>query len=209
MFKKQGIAVVDLETLGRFSDAVVCTLGLTVIPKSDVKTIAEMSVEEGFKYCLENTLSLKFDIRAQFLAGRKIEKKVREEFWDKQPMEIRTAALKPSEDDHEVTTLFKSVEEFLRSKNFHWRDVAFTDRQFFDMSKLEHIHQCTLGSTDYVPWDHREYVELSQLFRILADCRYGGIRPEDLNPEIFKYHISSHDAALDMVRLCKVIAPGI
>ena len=210
MFKKPAIAVLDLETVGKYQDAVVCTLGLTLLDTQDIKTLSEiLDIKKAMDYALANTLYLKLNVSSQRELGRSVDKKVLSEFWLNQPQDIRDAALKPSADDISLKDMFVKIEEFIRSKNLLWSDVAFTDRMFFDLSKLEHIHQVTLGNQERVPWNTREYVELSQFFTLMIDCRYGGIQPKELDPEVFKYHMSNYDAALDMVRLSRVIGSAI
>lgn len=182
------LAVIDLETIGRWSNACILSLGLTVAKYTDKDITFERLVSEG--------LYLKFDLREQIANGRTKDNKTIE-WWKKQKAESR-AVLNPSPQDISIYTLDKHIEKFFRDRNINMKKVDFYDRKCFDINKIQYVYEEELGY-ETVPWNYISEFELATAMRFLGFDRYGGIKAETYPGVI--YHHALHDAALDHLRL--------
>lgn len=90
---------------------------------------------------------------------------------------------------------------FFADRGIDPKKVDFYDRNMFDMTKIQHIFEETLG--EQVFWDYTAKFEFATALRFLGKDRYGGMRPEDFPGAI--YHQPLHDAAMDHCRILKAL----
>lgn len=191
MYYNKHLAVLDLETLGKFSDAVILSLGLTV-SKYDDKHLS-------FQDLKDNGLYIKFNIKEQLNKGRKIDQDVLD-FWYKQDVKAKSV-LNPSDEDVSLYSVVDIIEEYFKSINLSMKKVDLYDRKSFDIAKLQCI--CERDLKCDVPWDYRNDYELATAFRFMGYDRYGNLDIRDIPGAM--YHHALDDAACDHLRLLKCL----
>lgn len=201
-YRKQKIASVfiDTETLGKWDDAVILTIGLTFIKDKDNHS-TDMN-ELYSKLLKENSIEFKLDVRSQVEAGRKIEQGVFD--WWKTQGDSAKCILKPLPDDIKVVNIFDVISAWLITNGLTWQTVRFFDRNAFDMKKLQHLFEVTLNLGKYPPWDYQDVWEIATLLNFMDDGRYGFMPPKEFNHPEFIYHSAKCDAALDAIRFIKM-----
>lgn len=190
---KTHMAVLDTETLAKFDDAVILSLGMVVVPYDNFGT-------EFLDILKAPGLELKFDVRDQIKTyGRKTEASTIA-WWKKQDAEAKKV-LTPCDADVPLEYLPTALDAFIKSTGLDWKQIDLYDRNSFDIKKLQHIYEMNLGKK--TPWDYQACWEIATTLKFLGFDRYGGVRPADVPGMI--YHNALHDAALDAYRILKAL----
>lgn len=188
-YEKTHIAVVDLETLAKFDDAVILSLGMVVAPYDHFGT--------EFPDLLKcPSLKIKFNVKEQIQKYGRVTSKSTIDFWQKQNEDAR-AVLKPSDEDVSIDQLPALLQGFITENGLDWRNIDFFDRNAFDIKKMSHIFEINLGMK--TPWDYQACWEIATALKFLGFDRYAGIHPSKVPGMI--YHNAHHDAVLDLHRM--------
>lgn len=196
---------IDLETLGKWDNSIILSLGITVL--KDQVSLPANNLEAYSKLVKEHTAEFKFDIKEQYGLGRRHDKSTLE-WWQGQG-ESAKRILVATNQDHSVRELFHLVEAFLLSHNLSWKQLRWFDRNSFDMTKLQHLHDVTLGQGSNPPWDYQQVWEIATFLKFcsMTESRYGTIDPYKFEHPEFIYHSAGCDAALDALRFYRVFHP--
>lgn len=193
-------AVIDSETLARYDDAIVLSLGVV---------IADIDKDYTFDQLVnEQSLFLRFDAVEQAKRGRVREKRTLE-WWltDKSVSDAarRKSLTTPPETPYTALEDIGSlVSLFCREKGAEPRGIMWFDRNAFDFKKIQHIIEITCGQIDQEPWHYHHTTEIVSFFRGCGITdRYAGVKPGDY-PQMV-YHDPVHDSVLDFLRLQKVL----
>lgn len=195
---KEASAFIDLETLGKWDTSVLLSLGITVIMDK------ELGKNITFSHLMTQSKEFKLDIVDQKARGRTVDTEVFD-WWRKQGESAKRVLL-PQPDDIKVDVLFQSVEAWLEGYGLTWKTVRIFDRNFFDMPKLQHLNEVTLGNGSRPPWDYKDKWGIETFLKYNSDeqSRYGHIDPEAFTDPEFIYHNAACDAALDALRFNEV-----
>lgn len=188
------VAVLDTETLSRWDDAVILTVGLTCVPAE------EMFKPHDYDYFVDNSRTLKLSVADQLGYGRKVEEDTLA-FWERQgPEAAHILTPKPSD-----LTLAQFDEEFTAWVGNKW-DLEIWQRNSFDMPKLQHIYEINLRKK--APWHTQQVWGVETALRLNSqhNDRYGAINPKTFEHPRFVYHDAACDAALDAYRLNLVLS---
>lgn len=185
------VGFVDFETAGLYDDAVVLSFGMTV-STYDEKVVFDDLVKDG--------LYLEFDYVEQVQKYKRKSQKSVMEWWKKQSPEARAVWNLPPKSKYKKTSLADFEMEcltFLADRNINPKDVDLYDRKQFDVTKMQHIQEETLGIPG-VWWNYQNTFEVATALRMLGFDRYGGMPAESFPGAI--YHNALHDSAMDHVR---------
>jgi hypothetical protein len=202
-FPKKGSVVIDKETLGKWDDAVILSIGLTYLSDVDC-ALPNLSYTD----MLQRSVEFKLDVRSQVALGRTVDKSTME-WWQRQG-ESASKVLKASPEDIPVHNIFPAIEAWLKSKGVTWKEVRWFDRNAFDMKKLQHLHEVTLNLGNQPPWDYQEVWGIETMLKFMSQHqnRYGAINPYHFKDPAFVYHSAACDAALDMYRYYLLFQEG-
>lgn len=183
------IAVLDTETLSRWDNAVLLTVGITMVPHE------EMFKPHDYEYFLSNTHTMKLSVADQLQYGRAVEEDTLA-FWERQGPEA-AHVLVPTPAD---LTLLQFDQEFTELVGNKW-DLEIWQRNSFDMPKLQHIYEMNLRKK--APWHTQQVWGVETALRLMSrhTNRYGCIDPKTFTHPGFIYHDAGCDAALDAYRL--------
>lgn len=183
--------VIDLETLGAGSDAVILSMGLTVSRYDDKSQTFDSLVDSG--------LYLKFDIKEQLGRGRTKSERVIK-WWYEQSAEARQVLI-PRQDDSSLYHLEYHLNDFFKKIGVPFKQIDLYDRNCFDISKIQYMFEEELGQD--VIWNYHNTFDVATAFRFLGFDRYAGIRVSDFPGAV--YHNALHDAAVDHMRILKCL----
>lgn len=188
---------IDTETLGRYDNAIILSIGLTMgsyaPPNPD--RIGE------FKRLVDTGLYIKLDVKSQRQAGRTHCEQTLD-WWKSQGPEAQRVLL-PSPGDQTLEQMHVHISRWLESHGENFKSIDLWERNNFDLSKLAHAYENDLKMTK-VPWDYKQRFDIVQWAAAYGMDRYQGIRPEDIPGMV--YHNALHDSALDQIRLSKMFA---
>jgi hypothetical protein len=182
--------VIDLETLGVGSDSAILSLGLTV---------GRYDTALSFEQLIQGGLYLKFDLKEQLQEGRKKSDRVIK-WWYDQPQAARKVLI-PSPDDISLYRVEEYLKRYFDGLGIDIKKVDLYDRNSFDLTKLQYLFEEDLNQD--VPWNYHYTFDIPTAFRFMGFERYAGMRAEDVPGCI--YHNALHDAALDHLRIYKVL----
>ncbi|CAL9959663.1 exonuclease [Vibrio phage D528] len=200
------LGVMDSETLDRWDDAVVLSVATTIADLRQPLTFTQL--------VNEHTHFMKFDAKEQRVAGRKFNPKIMDEFWknDKKTCEIaRRVSLYPDPTrEYKMGDFRDSFLRFCNERGVNAKDMAICDRNLFDLRKMQHIIEVTLGEYGSEPWHYHNIFNITDVFLAHGFDRYMGINPYELQKDpmfegMFIYHDPSNDAALDWLRFQKFL----
>lgn len=189
---------VDFESAGLWDDAVVLSFGAT---------ISTYEEKPDFKKLVAEGLYIEFDIIEQVQRFKRSTTQSTLDWWKKQSPEARRVW------EPVGVSQFKkhSLEEFemlcltwLAEKSINPRDVALYDRTCFDVTKMQHIEQQSLGK-EQVWWDYQEKYDVATALKFMGMDRYGGMPASDFEAQGAIYHNALHDAAMDHVRVLSAL----
>lgn len=185
------LVVADTETLDRWDDAIVLSAALTHGDLRKPYTIEQL-VEE-------RTFFMKFDVKEQVQLGRKSDQGTID-WWksDKTSDVAREVSYYPKDTDRSVRDFVREYEAWAHTLGFEPKSCIHTDRNLFDMRKLQHIIEVSLGET-YHPWDYHDIEDLTTRLKAYTGDRYGNIDIRKLTNAT--YHDPRWDAAVDRYRL--------
>lgn len=186
------IAIADNETLGRWHNAVVLSTAITHGDLRKPYTIEEL-VEE-------RTFFQKFDVKEQTQLGREIEGNT-VQWWKSERVtdEARKMSLFPDKErDTSIRTFVSSYESWAHRLGFEPTNTIHGDRNLFDVSKLQHIIEMTLGEKHH-PWSYHDIIDITSFLKAWTGDRYGGIDIRKLEGAV--YHDPRWDAAVDWYRM--------
>ena len=189
------LGVVDLETLGVGSDSIILSLGLTVARYDDTS--------QTFDSLVQNGLFVKFQLKEQIERGRKKSDRV-VKWWYEQSVEARRTALFPTQEDKSIYDIESILKAYFDSRGLDIKKVDLYDRNSFDLTKLQYLFEEELDKD--VPWNYHNTFDIPTAFRFVGFDRYGGMRVDDFPGAI--YHNPLHDAAVDHMRIYKVLHSG-
>lgn len=198
-YEKKGNAFIDLETLGKWDDAILLSVGVCILTDEQTK-------QPGIDYdkLLSQSIEFKLSVADQKALGRKHEQSVMD--WWKEQGDSAKKVLIPSSSDLPIAEVFKSIEAFLVGFGMDWKSVRLFDRNGFDIKKLQHLWEESLKLGKDVPWDYQECWEIATILKFLSPeaNRYGHVKPWDFKHPSFVYHSAKCDAALDALRFYKL-----
>lgn len=182
------LVTLDTETLSKWSDAVVLSIGVTG---------GDITIPTTFNELIESGSFIKLDAKDQSILGRKTSPDT-VDWWRKQSQENKIASFYPCENDIKISQLkgilIKKFEELCGTGN-----RVYADRNLFDFSKLQHMFEETLKTE--IPWDYHNLFDFATMFKSWGVGCYASIFPNDIPPRFgFIYHDPLHDAALDWLR---------
>lgn len=170
--------VVDTETLGLYDDAILTSIGMCWFRMDQVQTATvPMLMNQSFY--------ARLDVKSQADLGRKTTKSTLE-FLKGQPEMMAEVAVQPR---HKIQELPGLIDSFLASNGIKPREFDFVDRQSFDIPKLAHLYEVSLGTTAHVFWSGRRRYEIGTAF-VFMGCqdRYNGLPPEDMTKHGLTLH---------------------
>lgn len=182
--------VIDLETLGVGSDSIILSLGLTV---------GRYDVPQSFDQLVSNGLYLKFDLKEQLQAGRKKSDRVIK-WWYEQAPEARKVLI-PSPEDVSIYDIDELMCGYFNALGMDIKKVDLYDRNNFDLTKLQYLMEEELNKDVF--WNYHNTFDIPTAFRFMGFERYAGINAKDVPGCV--YHNALHDAALDQLRIYKVL----
>lgn len=178
----------DTETLGRWDDAIVLSIGATG---------GDVTKPVSFEELVDNGFFMKLDAKEQKRLGRATCQTTLD-WWRKQSAEITKMSMLPSANDESVMDIRGKLLAFFE-KYGDPKDLFMADRNLFDFRKLQHIIEINCNQVE--PWDYHNLGDFSSMFKAWGAGRYGGINANDIAPRFgFQYHNPVHDAALDWLR---------
>lgn len=183
-------AVVDLETLGVGSDSAILSLGLT---------LGRYDTPMDFDTLQATGLYLKFKLKEQLDKGRKKSDRVIK-WWYEQKPESRKV-LFPTPQDVSLYDIDGYLKSYFSIAGIDIKKVDFYDRNCFDLTKLQYLYEEELDMD--VPWNYHHTFDIPTAFRFMGFERYAGIRADDIPGCV--YHNALHDAAVDHLRIYKVL----
>lgn len=194
------IAVLDTETLARYDDAIVLSLGLVVADIEKDYTFDEL--------VNDHSLFMRFDAVDQAKRGRVREARTLDWWLNNSGVsdEARRKSLTtpPTTPYTPLEDIAKVMSEFCRGRGIEPRGIMWFDRNAFDFKKIQHIIEMTCGQQDQEPWHYHHTTEIVSFFRGLGlNDRYAGVKPSDY-PQMV-YHDPVHDSVLDFLRLQKAM----
>lgn len=201
MYRSNMLAVMDSETLGRWDDAIVLSVAVT---------IADLTKPYTFLQLLEErTFFIKLNAKEQKDLGRQVDKGTMD--WWKgigtkyPPSEAaRKVSYYPSAEDTSVFQLADNIRVGCHRLGVDPRKVDWCDRNLFDLRKVQHIIEVTCKQDSSEPWDYHDTFDIvSWLKGVGQTDRYAGVKAWEL--EGMSYHDPRHDAALDWLRIQKTM----
>ena len=186
------VVVFDSETLGRWDDSIILSVAAT---HGDLSI--PFSVEQLIE---ERTFFMKFSATEQRKAGRQSQQAVID-WWksNKVSDEARAVSLRPTPDDVSMLHFVPEYIKWAHKMLFEPKKVIHTDRNLFDLSKLQHMIEMTLGQESHEPWHYHNIIDVTSTLRAWGADRYAGIDIRKLNGVV--YHDPRYDAAIDWLRL--------
>lgn len=189
------IVVADNETLGRWHNAIILSTAFT---HGDIRK--PLSLEELIE---ERTFFFKFDAKEQRKAGRELCKETAS-WWrtDKVCEAARKMSLYPDKTrDQPMDNFVKAYERFAHNLGYEPVNTIHMDRNLFDLSKLQHMIEVTLGQKHH-PWHYHDIIDVVSFLRALCGDRYGNMDIRKMVGVV--YHDPRYDAAVDWLRIQKV-----
>lgn len=193
MFKSNMLAVADNETLCRWHTAVNLSTAFTIADLTKTFTLEEL--------VKEHTFFMKFDAAEQVKAGRTVCKRVREWWNDEEKVseEARKVSYYPDpERDCKMADFKPAFMAWCHERGITPSKIDFTDRNLFDLSKLQHMIEVTLGQYGEEPWHYHNIADCVSVLKAWGADRYAGIDARTLEGMV--YHDPRYDAALDWLR---------
>jgi len=184
------LGVIDLETLGVGSDSAILSLGLTV---------GRYDAPLSFDQLVSGGLYLKFDLKEQLQKGRKKSDRVIK-WWYEQKPEARKVLI-PSPADVSLYRVEEYLNRYFQSIDLDIKKVDLYDRNSFDLTKLQYLFEEDLDKD--VIWNYHNTFDIPTAFRFMGFERYAGVWADDVPG--CTYHNALHDAALDQLRIYKVL----
>lgn len=201
MYASNFLAVMDSETLGRWDDAIVLSVAVTIADLTKAYTFQQLVDERTF--------FIKLDASEQRRLGRQTDKSTMD-WWQGvntkhgPSEEAKAVSLRPSADDRSVFTLADDIRVGCHRLGIDPTKVDWCDRNLFDLRKVQHIIEVTCGQYGSEPWDyHHTFDVVSWLKGVGQTDRYAGVKSWEL--EGMLYHDPRHDAALDWLRIQKTM----
>lgn len=190
---KDYLLSVDMETLSKFDDAVILSIGLCCIP---------YNIEDySFVNLFNNSVEFKLDATDQVKRfNRRIDIDVLN-WWKGQSLEAQKI-LKPDINDIKLDDIPNLIEEYLINCGVGWKGLDIWDRKKFDLWKLQHIYEVSLHRKEQ-PWGRKSDYDFATIMQWLGGDRYYHIAPSEVTGMI--YHSAKADAALDAHRLLKLL----
>lgn len=186
------VVVFDTETLGRWDDAIILSAAATYGDLTNPYSIEEL-IEE-------RTFFMKFSATEQRKAGRLLEPNTMD-WWksNKVTDEARAFSLHPSPSDSSMFDFVPAYIKWAHKMMFEPKKVIHTDRNLFDLRKLQHMIEMTMKQDSYEPWHYHNIIDVTSTLRAWGADRYAGIDIRKLKGVV--YHDPRYDAAIDWLRL--------
>lgn len=187
------LMVCDTETADRWDDALVFSAAFTHGDLRKPYTLEELVEERTFFY--------KFNAREQLKAGRKVSQGTID-WWksDKVSEIARIVSFYPSEvNDKPMAGFHDEYLIWCHKMMLEPKNIIHTDRNLFDLRKLQHIIEVTLGGYADEPWDYHKIIDVTSTLRAWGADRYAGVDARTLPGMV--YHDPRFDAALDWLRV--------
>lgn len=187
------LVVFDTETLDRWDDAVVLSVAATY---GDLKK--PLTLEQLIE---EHTFFMKFSANEQMKAGRKCCPDTLK-WWksDKVCEEARKVSLYGDQsNDQPMDKFINAYITWAHKQLFEPKKVIVSDRNLFDVRKLQHIIEVTLGKKSHEPWNYHNVIDIVSTLRAWGADRYAGVDVRSLPNAV--YHDPRYDAAIDWLRI--------
>lgn len=202
MYQSNNLAVMDTETLGRWDDAVVLSVAVTVADLTKAYTFDQLVAERTF--------FVKLNVKEQAEAGRKVEKVTLDWWndntkWNSPSDAARKVSLIPAKDSEiSMYKLTDAITVGCHRLGIDPQKIDWCDRNLFDLKKVQHIIEITCGQYDQVPWNYHSIFDVVSWLKGIGQMdRYAGVNPKDIPTMV--YHDPRHDAALDWLRIQKTM----
>ncbi len=189
------LVVADSETLSRWDDAIMLSIAMTHGDLRKPYTVEQL-VEE-------RTFFMKFDSVEQAKLGRKTEPHT-VNWWksDKVCEEARKVSFYTDKArDESIRDFARKYTAWAHILGFDPYNTIHADRNLFDMRKLQHIINVTLGE-EHHPWHYHDVEDISTRMKSYTGDRYGNIDIRKLEGAV--YHDPRWDAAVDWYRTQQV-----
>ena len=191
----------DLETLGWCDTASVTSLAITPFNFKADKNVT-------FDELLDRTYYAKLEQRSQLLGLKRIVNPDTVAFWKKQSAQLRGMSVVPASTDRDLkTVLFDEIPAFLKSNDYSKYDSYIFERGMgFDSSKLDTLYR-QLGEpeTNNRIINYWRFREIRTMNDILGNVSNGKWEVEGGRPDNFIEHHARHDAAMDALRMIKLV----
>lgn len=186
------LVVCDSETCDRWDDAVVLSVAFTHGDLRNKYTLEQLVEDHTFFY--------KFNAKEQAENGRKVCKKVMD-WWQSEKVsdQARSVSLFPASTDRPMSEFALEYLMWCHKMGFEPKNTIHSDRNLFDLCKLQHIMSVTLGGVQDEPWNYHNIIDVTSTLRAWGADRYAGVDARSLSGMV--YHDPRYDAALDWLRI--------
>jgi hypothetical protein len=185
----------DLETLGKWSDSVILSLGLTFGHYDKEKA-------ETFQDFKDKGLYIEFDVEEQVKMGRVIYSDVLDWWAGNAPCKEAKEVLRFDTPKVSIRELPNLVKSYYKENGLDPMKMDVYDRTGFDWTKIQHLCEVSLDNAPLF-WSYQDVIEITTALKFLGYDRYGNVRPDEFPGLI--YHHAMDDAALDAYRIQKCL----
>lgn len=187
--------MVDLETKGKYDNAIVTRIAVTPFNFETDKNIS-------FEELVDRTLYLSFDQDEQEHIGRVSDESTLE-WWNNQPEELKIESFYPTQNDLPVKVVFEKCRDFLKSWDYdHYKSLLWARNCSFENGKLSSLNETYFPNEPkhiFNHWNWHECKTFNYIFTAGATEKY---TVETETP--FQYHNAKHDAAMDTYRMIQL-----
>lgn len=185
------LIVCDSETLDRWDDAIVLSISFVY---------GDLKKRISFEELVEKSFFMKFRAKEQVAMGRKVGQTTMD-WWkgSKVSDEARKMSFIPDPGrDVSVREFYPEYMKWCHLQGIEPFKIIHTDRNLFDLRKIQHILEVSLSSNQ-CPWDYHNIIDVTSTLRAWGADRYAGVDARTF-PGMC-YHDPRHDAALDWLRV--------
>jgi len=187
------VAIIDLETLSLYDDAIILSLGMVV---------ANLNTKTTFKGLLDKSLFVKFDALEQKRLGRAATADTIQ-WWTEQEESVKILSYYPDKQrDVSIKTMSDVMLDYISGLGIDPQKIWVWSRSVgFEKNKINHV-QDTLNLKQV--FNYKKYLDIVTGMHLTGTDRYAGISPNDFQEMV--YHHPTHDCVLDFLRLQKAMS---
>lgn len=180
--------MIDLETLGLRTDAVILSVGVVPFTFEDAPDFQNLCADGHY---------FKLSVRDQIELGRTIDDSTAE-WWQNQGKDAARVLKRSADDLHPEHFIEDFAKVFSTKNGYNPKESWIISRgNVFDLGKLYTLHEAYDGD---VPWHGKRERDIRSFFDALVGTTDGIVHPTSETPG-FIHHNSLHDAAVDVVAL--------
>lgn len=184
--------MIDIETLGKYENAVVLSLACVTFDLSEQRKFEEL-VSEG--------IFLKFDASEQIEKYKRDVDKSTLEWWEQQGPAAKFISYFPNQNDVSLKSGLDTLKDWLISSGYDFNTSRLWARgSDFDFPKVESLFRNIGEKAPYNTFRTRDTRTFIDTLTGSYNGKFDGIP----NPKSFVYHHPLHDAALEAVKLCHI-----